>query len=239
MRVNPRFETLAPRSLMRVSVRVARTAFFVPMTDLDTSTPLGRAFAARSSGFLQDEVEGLDRRDFLYGGAVAVVFLIVPIVVIPTMTSTIVSAWADRALDTQRSNLRQNRPEVQESSVRVADYYRQRGVGGPELSAMTSTVLGGFVKVEAVAHSIQSGMRFLSLIVGGGGRSRRPGGGAGSRRRARTGRPPGSHSKRGRVGEGGAEAAATLYDLDNPSPGASASRHRRQGKGGIRQVHRG
>ena len=83
MRVNPRFETLAPRSLMRVSVRVARTAFFVPMTDLDTSTPLGRAFAARSSGFLQDEVEGLDRRDFLYGGAVAVVFLIVPIVVHP------------------------------------------------------------------------------------------------------------------------------------------------------------
>ena len=224
---------------MRVSVRVARTAFFVPMTDLDTSTPLGRAFAARSSGFLQDEVEGLDRRDFLYGGAVAVVFLIVPIVVIPTMTSTIVSAWADRALDTQRSNLRQNRPEVQESSVRVADYYRQRGVGGPELSAMTSTVLGGFVKVEAVAHSIQSGMRFLSLIVGGGGRSRRPGGGAGSRRRARTGRPPGSHSKRGRVGEGGAEAAATLYDLDNPSPVASASRHRRQGKGSTRQVHRG
>src|SRR3984893_17601909 len=107
--------------------------------------------------FLQDEVEGLDRRDSLYGGAVAVVFLIVPIVVIPTMTSTIVSAWTDRALDAQRLNLRQNRPEVQESSARVADYYRQRGVGGPELSQMTSTVLGGFVKVEAVGHGIQSG----------------------------------------------------------------------------------
>jgi hypothetical protein len=93
----------------------------------------------------------------LYGGAVAVVFLIVPIVVIPTMTSTIVSAWTDRAPDTQRSNLPENRPEVQESSARVADYYRQRGVGGPELSAMTSTVLGGFVKVEAEAHGIQSG----------------------------------------------------------------------------------
>ena len=92
--------------------------------------------------FLQDEVEGLDRRDFLYGGAVAVVFLIVPIVVVPTMTSTIVSAWADRAADAQRMNLRENRPEVQESSARIADYYRQRGVGGPELSQMTSTVLG-------------------------------------------------------------------------------------------------
>jgi MFS family permease len=117
--------------------------------------------------FLQDEVEGLDRRDSLYGGAVAVVFLIVPIVVIPTMTSTIVSAWTDRALDAERLNLRQNSPEVEESSTRVVDYYRQRGVGGAELSSMTSTVLGGFVKTEAVAHGIQSGLRFLTLIVGG------------------------------------------------------------------------
>jgi MFS family permease len=116
--------------------------------------------------FLQDEVEGLDRRDFLYGGAVAVVFLIVPIVVVPTMTSTIVSAWTDRAADAQRMNLRENRPEVQESSARVADYYRQRGVSGPELSQLTASALGGFVKTEAVAHGIQSGLRFLSLIVG-------------------------------------------------------------------------
>ena len=83
--------------------------------------------------FLQDEVEGLDRRDFLYGGAVAVVFLIVPIVVIPTMTSTVVSAWADRAADAQRMNLRENDPELQESSARIADYFRQLGVEGPEL----------------------------------------------------------------------------------------------------------
>jgi len=117
--------------------------------------------------FLQDEVEGLDRRDFLYGGAVAVVFLVVPIVVVPTMTSTIVSAWSDRAADAQRMNLRDNRPEMQESSARIADYYRQRGVGGAELSQMTSTVLGSSVKSDAVAHGIQSGLRFLSVIVGG------------------------------------------------------------------------
>jgi hypothetical protein len=119
--------------------------------------------------FLQDEVEGLDRRDSLYGGAVAVVFLIVPIVVVPTMTSTIVSAWTDRALDTERLNVRQNRPEVEDSSARVADYYQQRGVRGTESSQMASTVLGGFVKTEAVAQGIQSGLRFLSLIVGGVG----------------------------------------------------------------------
>jgi hypothetical protein len=117
--------------------------------------------------FLQDEVEGLDRRDFLYGGAVAVVFLVVPIVVIPTMTSTIVSAWSDRAADAQRMNVRENRPEVQESSARIADYYQQRGVEGAELPQRASAVLGGFVKTEAVAHGIQSGFRFLSVVVGG------------------------------------------------------------------------
>jgi len=116
--------------------------------------------------FLQDEVEGLDRRDFLYAGAVAVVFLIVPIVVVPTMTSTIVSAWTDRAADAQRMNIRENRPEVQESSARVADYYHERGVSGSDLSQKTATVLGGFVKTEAAAHGIQSGLRFLSLFVG-------------------------------------------------------------------------
>jgi hypothetical protein len=118
--------------------------------------------------FLQDEVEGLDRRDALHGGAVAVVFLVVPIVVVPTMTSTIVSAWTDRALDAQRLNLRPNRPEVEDASAWVADYYRQRGVGGPEGSQMASTVLGGFVRAEAVAHGIQTGLRLLSLICGRG-----------------------------------------------------------------------
>jgi MFS family permease len=116
--------------------------------------------------FLQDEVEGLDRRDFLYGAALGVVFLIVPIVVIPTVTSTVVSAWTDRSLDAQRLNLRPNRPEVEQSTARVADYYRQRGVEGGESSQMASMVLGGFARVEAAAHGIQSGLRFLSLMVG-------------------------------------------------------------------------
>jgi MFS family permease len=117
--------------------------------------------------FLQDEVEGLDRQDALYGGAVAVVFLIVPIVVVPTLTSTIVSAWSDRAFDSERLNVRQNRPEVEAASARIADYYQQRGVGGPDLPAMTSTVLGGVVKEESIAQGIQNGLRFLSLTVGG------------------------------------------------------------------------
>src|SRR5262249_56223604 len=75
--------------------------------------------------FLTDEVEGLARQDAVYGGAVAIVFFVVPMVVVPSMTSTIVSAWTDRALDAERLNLRPNRPEVEGSAARVADYYRQ------------------------------------------------------------------------------------------------------------------
>ena len=116
--------------------------------------------------FLQDEVEGLDRRDFLYAGALAVVALIVPIVVIPTMTGTIVSAWSDRAFDAQRMNVQENRPEIEAASARIADYYRQHGVEGPDLPRMTSTVFGATVKQQAAAHGIQSGLRFLSLTVG-------------------------------------------------------------------------
>jgi len=117
--------------------------------------------------FLQDEVEGLERRDSLYGGAVAVVFFVVPLVVIPTMTSTIVSAWTDRALEAEGLNLQPNRPEVEESATRVAGYYQQRGVGAPESSQLASGALGGFVHVEAAAIGIQTGLRFLSLMVGG------------------------------------------------------------------------
>jgi hypothetical protein len=116
--------------------------------------------------FLQDEVDALDRRDTALGGALAIVCLIVPIIVIPTMTSTIVSAWTDRAFDAERLNIQQNRPEVAESSARVADYYSQRGVGGPEASQMASTVIGTYAHLEAASQGIQAGLRFLSVIVG-------------------------------------------------------------------------
>jgi MFS family permease len=117
--------------------------------------------------FLQDEVEALDRRDSLYGGALAVVFVIVPMIVVPSMTSTIISAWADRSADAQRMNLRENRPEIGQTSARVADYYQQRGVAGAELGQQVGTVLGSAVKNQAVTHGIQSGLRFLSLAIAG------------------------------------------------------------------------
>jgi hypothetical protein len=90
-------------------------------------------------------------------------------VVVPTLTSTVVSAWTDRALDAQRLNLRENRPEVAESAALLADYYRQHGVGAAESLQMAGAVEGGFAKVEAAAQGVQFGLRFLSVVVGGVG----------------------------------------------------------------------
>jgi MFS family permease len=116
--------------------------------------------------FLMDEVEALDRRDALYGGALAVVFLVVPLVTIPTMASTIVSDWSDRALDVERLNLRAERPIVDEASKRIADYYQQRSVTGAELSQRTGTVLGTYATLESVVRGIQAGFTFLSVVTG-------------------------------------------------------------------------
>jgi hypothetical protein len=115
--------------------------------------------------FLTDEIEGLNPKDFLYAGALAVVGLVVPILTVPTATGTVIKAWADRAEDTYRLNLSQNRPAVSEAGARVADYYRQRGQSGPTLQQDTNTVLGGFAKVESIAVGFRWGLRFLSLMM--------------------------------------------------------------------------
>ncbi|HEY2156339.1 MAG TPA: MFS transporter, partial [Isosphaeraceae bacterium] len=111
--------------------------------------------------FLTDEVEALERQDALYGGAVSVVFLVLPLLVVPITTSTAISEWTDRAVDTQRLNLREDRVAVREAQVRLADDYRQRGVSGPEVSSLTGTALGAFAKVESVARGFQDGLKLL------------------------------------------------------------------------------
>ena len=47
--------------------------------------------------FLTDEIEGLNPKDFLYAGTLAVVGLVVPLLTVPTATGTMVKAWSDRA----------------------------------------------------------------------------------------------------------------------------------------------
>jgi MFS family permease len=115
--------------------------------------------------FLTDEVEGLDPKDMLYGGALGIVGLVVPIITVPTATGTVIKEWSDRALDVYRYNLRENRPPVGESSARIADYFHQRGLVGAGLQQETGRVLGGFATVESIAHGFSSGLRFLSLMM--------------------------------------------------------------------------
>src|SRR5271163_4777577 len=115
--------------------------------------------------FLTDEIEGLNPKDFLYAGALAVVGLVVPIITVPTATGTVIKAWSDRALDTYRLNLSTNRPAVAEAATRVADYYQQRGLSGPALQQETGIVLGTFATVESVAFGFRQGLRFLSLMM--------------------------------------------------------------------------
>ena len=115
--------------------------------------------------FLTDEVEGLERRDMLYAGAIGIIGLVVPIITVPIATGTMIKEWSDRALDVYRLNLRENRPAVDLSSSRVADYFHQRGLSGSALQQETSSVLGSFATIESVAHGFRGGLRFLSLMM--------------------------------------------------------------------------
>lgn len=115
--------------------------------------------------FLQDEVEGLDPGDKLYGAAVGNAVLISSLIVIPSITSTTISAWTDRALDVERMNLRENRPEVEEASARLVEHYRQRGAEQADASRLASSALGDFARAEAAAHGVRSGLRLLSGLV--------------------------------------------------------------------------
>jgi MFS family permease len=115
--------------------------------------------------FLTDEIEGLNPKDFLYAGALAVVGLVVPIITVPSATGTVIKAWSDRALDTYRLNLSTNRPAVAEAGGRVAEYYQQRGQSGPTQQQQTATILGGFATYESIAYGFRQGLRFLSLMT--------------------------------------------------------------------------
>lgn len=115
--------------------------------------------------FLCDEVEGISAKDMLYAGSLAAVGLVVPLLILPTMTGTAIKAWSDRALDVYRANLSEDRPPVAESASRISDYYRQRGLSGSDLQRETSTVLGTYAAMESAAVGFRQGFRFLSLAI--------------------------------------------------------------------------
>lgn len=115
--------------------------------------------------FLTDEVESLEPKDAVYAGGLAIICLVTMILIVPIATSTTISAWSDRALDSQRLNLREDRVAVREAQARLADDYRRRGLTGPDQAALIGATLGAFTKAESVARGIQDGLKFLSLVM--------------------------------------------------------------------------
>jgi MFS family permease len=115
--------------------------------------------------FLTDEVEGLDPKDTVYAGGLSIACLVSALLVVPLMTSTAISEWSDRALDSERLNISQERVSVHEAQAKIADDYRQRGVSGPDQAALISATLGASVKLESTARGIQDGLKFLSLVM--------------------------------------------------------------------------
>ena len=101
----------------------------------------------------------------LYGGALATVALVILLNIIPTATGTVTTAWSDRALDSMRLNLGENRPPVEEAAARISDHYRGQGLTRPEASSATAEMLGTFVTRESEALGYRWGFRFLSLVM--------------------------------------------------------------------------
>jgi MFS family permease len=115
--------------------------------------------------FLTDEVEGLDPRDALYGGALGTVALTALLMIIPTATGTVTTAWSDRALDSMRLNLRENRPPVGAAFARISEHYRRQGLPDVDVSSHAKSMLGTYATRESVAMGYQRGLRFLSLVM--------------------------------------------------------------------------
>ena len=116
--------------------------------------------------FLTDEVEGLNPKDMLYAGALAIVCLIVPLLTLPTMTGTTIKAWSDRALDVYRLNLSEDRPR--RGRVRRPDR-RLLSPAGPRRGRTPAgdrrPSWARFATMESVAVGFRQGFRFLSLVV--------------------------------------------------------------------------
>jgi MFS family permease len=141
--------------------------YFTPKEDLSLMLALWGGFIGLLPPvFLTDEVEVLDPRDLLYAGAIAVVCLVVPLVLVPTATQTAVAKWTDRAADVERQNLREERPAVRDAAAALADDYRQRGATPAEAQQLAGVSLGASVKLESTARGVSGGLRFLSLTTG-------------------------------------------------------------------------
>jgi hypothetical protein len=118
------------------------------------------------AAFLIDEVEGIDRRNMPYAGLLAVVALVVPLVIVPSVMSSAVASGADVAYARQRRAVRAERPIVVSTLARTADHLAIRGQLPQTAAAGSVVTVAALVKLRSAASGIQSALATLAIFRG-------------------------------------------------------------------------
>lgn len=118
------------------------------------------------AAFLIDEVEGIDRRDMPYAGLLAVVALVVPLVIVPSIMSSAVSSGADVAYAHQRRMVRAERPPVITTLGRTADHLALRGQPPRTAAAGSVVTVAALVKLRSATTGVQSALASLAIFCG-------------------------------------------------------------------------
>jgi len=118
------------------------------------------------AAFLIDEVEGIDRRDMPYAGLLAVVALVVPLVIVPSIMSSAVASGADVAYAKQRRAVRAERPPVVTTLGRTADHLAIRGQPPRTAAAGSVVTVAALVKLRSATTGVQSALATLAIFCG-------------------------------------------------------------------------
>ncbi len=116
------------------------------------------------ASFLIDEVEGIERRDMPYAGLLAVVALVVPLVIVPSVMSSAVNSGADAAYAVQRRSVRAERPPVVDTLARATDRFAVRGDPPPTSAAGAVVTVAALVKLRSAATGVQSALATLAIF---------------------------------------------------------------------------
>ncbi len=118
------------------------------------------------ASFLIDEVEGIDRRNMPYAGLLAVVALVVPLVIVPSIMSAAVASGADVAYAKQRRAVRAERPPVMTALGRTADHLAVRGQPPRTAAAGSVVTVAALVKLRSATTGVQSALATLAVFCG-------------------------------------------------------------------------
>lgn len=118
------------------------------------------------ASFLIDEVESMRKEDLPVAGALAILCLATPLIIVPSIMSTAISNGNDIAFDAQRRNLRSGRPVVGATLERAVRELDHRGLDAGQIAAVSAGSLGAMVKLQSASMGIQAGLRTLAMATG-------------------------------------------------------------------------